>query len=151
MTTSRRGSRRSRNPIRRLFFTGVGSATSVGPNMIDSTPVPELGAADDSQFGELLVTGMATIDLIDESAIHQCVVWVGRTSTEPSASDTAVRTRQYAANQQGLPFVLRFRGLRVDPGMILKLITQVVAETDAAIVHQNLISIKWAFRELRQG
>ncbi len=91
--------------------------------MIDSTPQAELSATDDSRFGELLVTGMAWIDLIDESAIHQCVVWVGRTSTEPSASDTGVRTRQYAANQQGLPFVLRFRGIRVDPGQIVKLLT----------------------------
>ncbi len=119
--------------------------------MVDLTPVTELGASDDSQFGELLVTGMAWVDLVDETAIHQCVVWVGRTSTEPSASDTAVRTRQYGANLQALPFVLRFRGLRVDPGMSLKLITHAVAESDAAVIHQNLVSVKWAFREMRQG
>ncbi len=150
MTTSRRG-RRSRNPVRRLFATGAGSATSVGPNMIDIAIVAELGASDDSQFGELLVTGMAWIDLVDETAIHQIVVWVGRTSTEPSASDTGVRTRQFGANLQALPFVLRFRGLRVDPGMQMRLISQVVAESDAAIIHQNLIQTKWAFREMRQG
>ncbi len=148
--TSRRF-RRSRNPVRRTFFTGSGSATALATNMVDLTLKTELGSTSDSQTGDVLVTGVALIDLVDEAAIHQAVLWVGRTSTEPDQADTGVRTRQFAANSQGLPFVIRFRGLRVDPGMIMKFVTHAIAETDAAIVHQNIVSAKWSFREMRQG
>ncbi len=119
--------------------------------MIDLTPVLELGANADSQVGDLLVTGLALVDLADEAAIHQALIWVGRTSTQPAQEDRGVRTRQYAANQQGLPFVLRVRGLRVDAGQLLKIVTFAIAETNAAVVHQNVVSTKWSFRELAQG
>ncbi len=149
--TMRRTSRRTRNPVRRVFTSGQGSSTTIGGTMTDSTPVSELSATADSQFGDILVTGLALIDLADEGAIHQCILWVGRTSTEPAVTDTGVRTRQYAANAQGLPFVLRFRGLKVNPGQLMKVLTKPLVETNAALVHQELVSIKWSFRELRQG
>ncbi len=151
MTTSRRFTRRARNPVRRVFFTGVGSATALSAVMIDLTPAGELGAAADSQFGDLLVTGMALIDLADEAAIHQVKVWTGRTSTEPNSADRGVRTRQVLANSAGLPFVVRFRGLRINAGELMKLFVLPIAETDAAIIHQSLVSAKWSFRELAQG
>ncbi len=146
-----RFSRRPRNPVRRVFNTAVGSATVTSANMVDATVVAELGSTDDSQSGDLLVSGVSIIDLADEAAIHQIKVWVGRVSTEPAASDTGVRTRQVMANAQGVPFVVRFRGLRVDPGQLMKLITEPIAETDAAIVHQSIVSFKWSFHEMRKG
>ncbi len=149
--TTRRFTRKVRNPVRRTFLTSSGSSTVIGTNMIDSTPVTELGAGADSQFGDLLVTGLAAIDLSGELALHQAVLWVGRTSTQPAVTDTGVRTRQFAANQQGLPFVLRFRGLRVDPGMLMKLVTAPIVESSTSVVHENVVSVKWSFRELRQG
>ncbi len=149
--TTRRFSRRVRNPIRRSFTSGSGTSTGLGGVMVDITPVSELGPTADSQFGDLLVVGNAWIDLADEAAIHRCIVWVGRTSTQPSTSDTGVRTRQFSANQQVLPFVLRFRGLRVNPGELLKLNTEAVVESDTTVIHQNQVHVKWAFRELRQG
>ncbi len=149
MTTRRR--RVTRNPIRRVFFTGAGTGTTPGATIVDLTPVPELDSAADTQVGELLVTGLSLIDAADEATISQCLVWVGRTSTAPNEKDTGVRTRQFPGNQQGLPFVLRFRGLRVNPGQILKLITLVKVETLATITYQHIVHVKWAFRELRQG
>ncbi len=149
--TTRRFSRRARNPVRRTFLTSSATQTTLGSTMNDTTPVAELAAGADSQSGDLLVTGMAVIDLADELGIHQTIVWVGRTSTTPAVTDTGVRTRQYGANAQGLPFVLRFRGLRVNPGDQLKLQTTPITETNGALIHQSLISVKWTFRELRQG
>ncbi len=149
--TTRRFPQRSRNPIRREFATGSGSTGTINTNMVDITIVSELATSADSQFGDVLVVGLALVDAADEGGIHQAVFWVGRTSTEPSPQDTKVRTRQYSANQQGLPFVLRIRGLRVDPGMQLHMITQPIAETLGTITHQDLVSVKWSYRELRQG
>ncbi len=119
--------------------------------MIDITAVPELSSTSDSQSGDLLVTGIALVDLADEGAIHQCIVWVGRTSTQPNESDIGVRTRQFGANAQGMAFVLRFRGIRVNPGDILKVKTRPIVETNTAVVHQNVLNVKWTFREMRQG
>ncbi len=149
--TSRRFSRRTRNPIRRQFTNQVATGTAIGAAMIDLTPVPELSSTADSQVGEILVTGMAIMDLADEAAIYTAILWIGRTSTTPAVTDRGVRTRQFGGNSQGIPFVLRFTGLRVDPGQLLKLITQATIETDAAIVHQHVVNVKWAFRELAQG
>ncbi len=149
MTTRRR--RVTRNPVRRTFTSGVGESGTIGSTMVDLTPVSELGTQVDSQVGDLLVTGVALLDAADEAAIGQCLVWVGRTSTTPSESDTGVRTRQFPANQQGLPFVLRFRGLRVNPGELLKLVTNTKVETLSTLTHQHVVHVKWAFRELRQG
>ncbi len=149
--TTRRFTKRVRNPVRRSFTSGIGNSGVVGATMVDLTPVTELGPTADSQFGDLLVTGLAFVDLADDAAIHQCIVWVGRTSTVPAITDRGVRTRQFAANAQGLPFVLRYRGLRVDAGDVLKLITVIVVETNAALVNQNIVSVKWSFRELAQG
>ncbi len=152
MTNRNRGFRRVvRNPIRRAFVNGNGGTGTLFTNMVDITPQAELGSTADSRSGDLLVMGVALIDLADEAGVHQVIVWVGRTSTEPSPEDTGVRTRQVPANSAGLPFALRFRGLRVDPGMQMKLITQPIAETDATVIHQDLVSVKWSFRELRQG
>ncbi len=152
MTNRNRNFRRVvRNPIRRAFVDGAGSTGTLFTNMVDVTPQAELGSTADSRSGDLLVMGMALIDVADEAGIHQIVVWVGRSSTEPSPEDTGVRTRQVPANSAGLPFAVRFRGLRVDPGMIMKLITQPIAETVGTVVHQSLVSVKWSFRELRQG
>ncbi len=149
--TTRRFSRRARNPVRRAFFQSAGTGTVSGTTMVDQTPVPELGSTSDSQFGDLLVTGMGVIDQADEMAIGQVIVWVGRTSTQPAVEDTGVRTRQWSYNQQGVPFVMRFRGLRVNPGEVMKLNSFFISETLATLVHQHLISTKWSFRELRQG
>ncbi len=149
--TTRRFTRKVRNPVRRVFTRGTGSATAIGTTMVDLTPQVELAATADSQFGDLLVVGMAWGDLADEASIHQCVVWIGRTSTFPAVEDTGVRTRQFGANSQALPFVLRFRGIRVNPGEFIKLNTLVVEESVGSIIHQNLVSVKWSFRELRQG
>jgi len=118
---------------------------------VDITPVPELGAGADSQFGDLLVTGLALIDASDEMAVGQVLVWVGRTSTTPSQADRGVRTRQFAYQAVGLPFVFRFRGLRVDPGQLMKLITNFRVETLSTLTHQHIVHAKWSFRELAQG
>ncbi len=119
--------------------------------MNDITVVSALAAGADSQVGDLLITGLALIDLADEAAIHQLLVWTGRTTTQPAQEDRGVRTRQYAANAQGLPYVMRIRGLRVDVGDNLKLVSFAVAETNASVIHQNVVSVKWSFRELAQG
>ena len=149
--TTRRFTRRTRNPVRRVFFTGTGTQTTLNSTMVDLTPVPEITGVGDSQYGDLLVTGVALIDLVDEAAVHQVKIWVGRTSTEPSQQDTGVRTRQIPANSAGLPYVVRIRGLRVDPGQFCKLFVEAIAETDAAIIHQQIVSVKWSFRELAKG
>ncbi len=151
MTTRRFTRRATRNPIRRTFIDGTGSSTTLGTNMVDITPVSELGATVDSQFGDLLVTGISWIDTLDEAGVHQILVWVGRSSTEPDQADTGVRTRQMVANRDGLPFVVRYRGLRVNPGQLMKLISHPIAESLATVIHQQLVSVKWSFRELRQG
>ena len=140
-----------RAPVRRTFSIQAGTSSTLGSNMIDIVQAGPIGAQDDSQTGDLLVTGVALIDLVDEAAIHQCLVWVGRTTTAPAQEDRGVRTRQFAANSQGIPFVLRFRGLRVDAGDILQLSTAPVGETVNSLVHQNVVSVKWSFRELAQG
>ncbi len=149
MTTRRR--RATRNPVRRTFVSGVGTGTVIGNVMVDLTPVTELGAGADSQVGDLLVTGLALLDAADEGGIGQVLVWVGRTSTTPAQEDTGVRTRQFAGNQQGIPFVLRFKGLRVNPGQFVKLQSFVRVETLSSLTHQHIVHVKWAFRELRQG
>ncbi len=96
--TTRRFTRRTRNPIRRVFVSGSGSTATLGATMVDLTPQSELGAEADSRFGDLLVTGVSLIDLADQSAVHQIIVWIGRTSTTPAITDTGVRTRQVTAN-----------------------------------------------------
>ncbi len=127
------------------------TSTTIGGVMNDIAIVAELAAGADSQVGDLLITGLALIDLADEAAIHQILVWVGRTSTQPTQTDRGVRTRQYAANAQGLPYVMRIRGLRIDVGDQMKLVSFAIAETNASVVHQNVVSVKWSFRELAQG
>ncbi len=140
-----------RNPVRRTFTTQSATSTTIGVNMIDLTIVSEIAATADSQHGDVLVTGMALVDLTDQVAIHQMVLWVGRTSTEPAIEDIGVRTRQFGANEIGTLFVLRFRGLRVDPGQLMKCVTQPIAESNSTVVHKNTVSVKWSYRELRQG
>ncbi len=149
--TSRRFTRRVRNPVRRVFATQAATSADVTSNMIDLTIQAELASTSDSRTGDVLVTGVALIDLTDEAAIHQMSVWVGRTSTEPAPEDTGVRTRQYPANSQGIPFVFRVRGLRIDPGMQLRLTTQAIVETVGTVIHQNVVSVKFTFRELPKG
>ncbi len=75
--TSRRFTRRIRNPIRWAFFSQSATGTTPGTAMIDLTPVPELGSTADSQVGEILVTGMAIMDLADEVAIYTAQLWTG--------------------------------------------------------------------------
>ncbi len=143
--------RRVRNPVRRTFSVGVGTGGTIDTAIVDITPVSELSATADSQFGDLLVTGIALIDASDEMAVGQIMVWTGRTSTEPSQADRGVRTRQFAYQAVGLPFVFRFRGLRVDPGMQMKLISNFRVETLATLTYQHIVHVKWSFRELAQG
>ncbi len=76
---------------------------------------------------------------------------MGRSSTTPGIADTGVRTRQYPANEIGTPFVFRIRGLRVNPGELMKMITTPVIESSTSIVHKNVVHVKWTFREMRQG
>ncbi len=151
MTTTRRFTRRVRNPVRRVFSDQSGTTPTLGGTMIDLTVVSELAATSDSQFGDLLITGLALIDLVDEAAIHQVKVWTGRTSTEPNQADRGVRTRQLPANSAGLPYAVRIRGLRVDAGDVLKLFIDAIVETNASVIHQQIVSVKWSFRELAQG
>ncbi len=149
--TTRRFTRRARNPVRRIFVSQAGSSSAIGTDMIDLVIVGELTSQLDSQFGDVLITGIAGGDLTDEYAIHQLVLWVGRTSTSPGIADTGVRTRQYPANEIGTPFVFRIRGLRVNPGELMKMTTSPVIESSTSIVHQNVVHVKWSFREMRQG
>ncbi len=134
-----------------MFFVGSGTTGTLGATMVDLTPVPELGPTADSQFGELLVTILSGTEVADRIAIHQLIVWVGRTSTEPAPEDTGVRTRQYGANEQGMLSVHRIKGLRVNPGELMKLLTKPILESDTDAVNDSLVSAKWTFRELRQG
>ncbi len=149
--TMRRRSRVVRNPVRRTFASQSGTSAAPGSNMIDLTVVSEIAAISDSQVGDVLVTGIAGVDLVDEYAIHQMLLWVGRTSTQPSQQDRGVRTRQFPANEIGTPFILRIRGLRVDAGELMKLITVPTVETSTSIIHTNIVSVKWSYREMRQG
>ncbi len=149
--TTRRFTRRVRNPVRRVFLSQSATSADVTSNMIDLVINAELAGTSDSRTGDVLITGVALIDVVDEAAIHQLQVWVGRTSTEPAPEDTGVRTRQYPANSQGLPFVFRVRGLRVDPGMQIRMTSQAIVETVSTLIHQNVVSVKFTFRELPKG
>ncbi len=149
--TTRRFNRRARNPVRRSFGFQTGTTGTIGSATIDLTLQAVLAAEADSRTGDVLITGLALVDAADEAAIHQCLCWVSRVSTEPAQEDTGVRTRQFAANAQGLPFVLRFRGMRVNPGELLKILIFPIVETLATITHQDIVSTKWTFREMRQG
>ncbi len=140
---------RSRRPkviIRRRFSAGSGSASALNTNMIDITPQIELGSTVDPQVGQLLVTGVATSTI--KNAIQRITVWTGRTSTQPADADRGVRTRDVPANPDGLPFVLRFTGLKLSGGEVLKLVSFAEAEEDASSVHRQIVTTKWAFHEL---
>ncbi len=140
-------SRRPKLSVRRAFSTGSGSVTTVGATMVDMTPQAELGGNADPQFGSLLITGVATSTV--KNAVERLIVWIGRTSTQPSIADSGVRTRDVLANPDGLPFVVRINGLKMSPGDVLKLNSVSVVEEDSSTVHRMVVSTKWAFRELR--
>ncbi len=143
MTMNRR--RRQRKQVRRIFTTGEGTSTAPTTVMIDITPQTELAALADRQNGNLTVTGVATCNT--ENAIHRLQVWTGRTSTQPAVEDQGVRTRDVPANPDGLPFVVRFNGLKLTPGELLKLNTFAVVEEDATATHTMVVTAKWAFTE----
>ncbi len=144
--TMRRG-RLPRKKVRRAFGSQAAIGTVIGTTIIDQTPQVELGAEADSRTGQLLVTGVAKSS-VGES-IGRAVVWVGRTSTVPLETDAGARTRDFATNTTGLPFVFRITGLTVRPGDVLKLITRTVTETDNTATHTHIAAFKWAFTEMR--
>ncbi len=144
--TTRRFPRRPRRTIRRAFFSQNAVQTSLATDMIDLLVRAELAFDADSEIHELVITGIA-IDSISTS-IHKMVVFVGRTSTHPSDTDRGVRVRHFAANPTGLPFVFRFKNLRMNPGDQLGVHTQAVVEDDTSSIHQNTIVVKDVFYEL---
>ncbi len=140
--------RRFKRQIRRVLATATGSATAPGGAMIDATPGAEVAANADSQSGSLLIVGIATSSI--EGAVHRVRCWTGRTSTAPSDIDRGMRIRDVPANPDGIPFVLRFNGLRLDPGDLLKLTSSPEIEESSSSVHKMTISHKWAFTERNQ-
>ncbi len=71
---TRRFTRRARNPVRRTFATQSATSSAIGSDMIDLVIVGELTSQLDSQFGDVLVTGIAGGDLTDQYAVHQLVL-----------------------------------------------------------------------------
>ncbi len=143
MTTTRR--RRQRKQVRRVFTVGSGIATTTNVNMVDITPQTELVALADRQNGNLTVSGVASSSV--KNAVHRILVWTGRTSAQPAETDQGVRTRDVLANPDGLGFVVRFNGLKLVPGTLLKLISFVEVEEDSTSVHGMVVATKWAFTE----
>ncbi len=150
--TMRRGTRRPvRNPVRRSFLSQTATATAPGATQIDLTPQTEIAAEGDSRVGELLITGIGSLDTTGDVGIVRFIVWVGRVSTTPAFTDRGVRTRDIAYTELGTGFAFRIRGLRVDAGALLKCQSQLVVETNSSSTHVMTVTTKWAFRELRQG
>ncbi len=111
--------------------------------MLDLTVQAELGSEAVPELHELTIVGIATSTV--KNALHRLVVYVGRTSTHPTETDTGVRTRDFPANPNGLPFSFRIKALRMNPGDQLGLHSFAVLEEDASTVHSNVITVKDVF------
>ncbi len=136
----------SRNKqVLRTFNTQTGSQTVPGISnvLVDITLVAELAATAHPELHELTISGIYTSTV--ESALARLVVHIGRTSTHPDDQDAGVRTRDFAGNPNGLPFVFRIKALRLNPGDQLGIFTFVAVEEDASSVHRHTVSVKDAF------
>lgn len=144
-----RRSRRPRPQVHRKYTSGSATATSVGiaNTALDVTPQNEISAGADPQTGEVLVTGIGTSSA--GRAISRLYLYVGRTSTSPAEDDAKVRTRDFPSNAEGIPFVIRIKGLTLREGDFIKLKSFVVVESDAGATHTHTVTCKWAYHEMR--
>ncbi len=115
--------------------------------MIDSTVRAEISGTADPEIHEVQVAGIATSTV--KNAIQRITCFVGRTSTHPSDTDTGVRVRHVMANPDGIPFMVKFKQLRMNPGDTLGLHSQASVEEDASSVHSVAFMIKDVWHELR--
>ncbi len=134
--------------VRRNFVTASGTATSTGAGnvMVDVTVRSERAFDADPEIHEIVITGVATSSI--EDGVHHIVVHIGRTSTHPTESDAGVRVRQVGANPTGLPFSVRIKALRLNPGDQLGVFSFAAVELNASSVHRNVFSIKDVWTEL---
>ncbi len=137
-----------RRQVRRTFTGAFASQTAAGAAnvMVDSTFVSELAGSADPEIHEVTVYGIATSTV--KNAIHSLVMQVGRTSTHAAQTDAGVRTRTVPANPDGIPFVVKFKALRVNPGDQLGVFSFAEVEEDASTVHRMAILIKDVWTEL---
>lgn len=115
--------------------------------MIDTTIRNELGSTADPEIHEVAIVGVATSNTDD--AIFALVIHIGRSSTHPSITDAGVRVRHLPANLAGLPFYVRIKALRLNPGDQLGVFSYVEVEEDAASGHTMIVVIKDVWTDLQ--
>ncbi len=140
MTLSRR------KQVRRSFSSQAATATVIGADMIDLTVRNELSATADPEIHELTVTG--TCQSTSQDAVYRITCYVTRGSTHPTDTDAKVRTRDLPANVSGLPFHVKFKALRMNPGDQLGIHSKVIIEQDSSATHRMTLTTKDVFTEL---
>ncbi len=141
MTLSRR------RQVRRAFLTASNTQTAPGiSSVMNDLTVRSLASTADPEIHEISITGIATSSA--DEAIHALVVHIGRTSTHPAIDEAGVRVRHVGANTIGLPFFVRYKALRLNPGDILGMLSYVEVEEDAASIHSMTIVVKDVWTEL---
>ncbi len=141
MTLSRR------KQVRRTFLSTSDSATApLIANVMNDLTLRTLNGTADPEIHEVTITGIAESSV--KAAIYAMVVHIDRVSTHPAIDDAGVRVRHIQANGAGLPFFVRYKALRLNPGDIMGMFSYVEVEQDTSSVHISTITVKDVWTEL---
>ncbi len=146
MTTARR-TRRSRPRIAYTNFNGTG--TTIGSPIFSVTLLAEpSNIAEQLHMEELQVAGIYRMNTATVLGVATMSCFPERSGVTANFQDAGVRVRFMMGNDQGIPFLFKFKNMNLAAGHSLR-VQMTPRDESSDAVHSVVLQTKVVFRELR--